>query len=482
MGSGGGAGAETTTGLGDGGNGGGIVFISASTVTNSGSISSDGANGGTVTPSSNGSGGGGGSGGSILIRASSMTLGTSLVSASAGSGGGGTKTGGAGGTGRIRLDYDTASGTTSPAVGYIGSLSAPSLLVNRTHSTGDILSLQYIGTEKFKVDSSGNILSATGSLWKPLVDSTTALGIGNSAGTSFVSFDTQNSRVGIGTTGPGSTLTVIGNVGIGTSAAGASIQSNGGAIFWPTTASLSLASGTSLGTYGNIGVGTTTADYNLSVIGTGNFTGNVGIGGSLTVSSLSTFSGNLVPSVNDTYDLGSDSKRWKDAYLGPGTLHIGTSNTDEYTLSYDTTSNYLGFNVNGSGNAEVVMDSNGNLGVGTITPTSLLHLKGADPKLTLEDSTGGQVDFDIQATSSKLIFVQNNTPRLMGGFDDNGNLGIATTGPAVKLEITGGDAELVRLSSTNTTGSPKLTFYQGLTTERAFFQYQDADDSFDINT
>ncbi|MBI4079137.1 MAG: site-specific integrase [Candidatus Levybacteria bacterium] len=56
------------------------------------------------------------------------------------------------------------------------------------------------GTLKFYFDRSGNLTTANGSLWKPTSDSTTGLRIGNSSGTSFVTFDTSNSRVGIGTT------------------------------------------------------------------------------------------------------------------------------------------------------------------------------------------------------------------------------------------------------------------------------------------
>ncbi len=101
--------------------------------------------------------------------------------------------------------------------------------------------------------------------------------------------------------------------------------------------------------------------------------------------------GSLLPSANDTYDLGSDTYRWRDMYLGGETLHIGTSTSDEYTVGYNTTNNYLGFNVNGSGDPEVVMNSSGYIGIGTTSPGSVTPLGwqgGADSRI-LEVKTGG---------------------------------------------------------------------------------------------
>ncbi len=50
----------------------------------------------------------------------------------------------------------------------------------------------------------------------------------------------------------------------------------------------------------------------------------------------------IIPSVDDTYDLGSNTNRWRDLYLGPASLHIGESG-DEGILSFNTTSNAFQF-------------------------------------------------------------------------------------------------------------------------------------------
>ena len=53
------------------------------------------------------------------------------------------------------------------------------------------------------------------------------------------------------------------------------------------------------------------------------------------------FTGNVLPTTDDTYTLGDDTHRWADIFLGPSTAHIGTSTSDEGSLSYNTSTNVL---------------------------------------------------------------------------------------------------------------------------------------------
>ncbi len=130
---------------------------------------------------------------------------------------------------------------------------------------------------------------------------------------------TNDGRVGIGRTNPGSTLAlaVQGNVGIGVTTANSTLAISGNGVFGtgyagmagPTNGLLvqglvgigTTAPVASLSVAGNVGVGGTSAGaaYNFDVWGTGRLTGaltvdgNVGVGGSLNVSSLTTLSSNL---------------------------------------------------------------------------------------------------------------------------------------------------------------------------------------------
>lgn len=124
MGGGGGSGGTSSVGAGQtsgtGKEGGAIIFISAQSMTVTGSIVSNGVGGGNPTRDGLGAGGGGGAG-VILLKTQTGTLGTLLVTETPGPGGLGTGAGpiygGDGGIGRVHLDYSTSyTGITSPTL------------------------------------------------------------------------------------------------------------------------------------------------------------------------------------------------------------------------------------------------------------------------------------------------------------------------------------------------------------------------------
>ncbi len=99
-------------------------------------------------------------------------------------------------------------------------------------------------------------------------------------------------------------------------------------------------------------------------------------------------SGHLTPNVDDTYDLGSTTNRFRDLYLGPATLNIGTS-ADDYDISFDTAGvGSLVFNEAGEdddlrieGDTEAnlffVDASTDRIGIGLNNPTALLSIQAA---------------------------------------------------------------------------------------------------------
>jgi hypothetical protein len=68
-------------------------------------------------------------------------------------------------------------------------------------------------------------------------------------------------------------------------------------------------------------------------------TGDLGVGGDLTVAGAMTTDGHIIPSLHNTYDLGSTTKFWRDLYLSSGSLYINgiqVLSTDGTDLTFQT--------------------------------------------------------------------------------------------------------------------------------------------------
>ena len=203
---------------------------------------------------------------------------------------------------------------------------------------------------------------------------------------------------------------------------------------------------------GKIGIGTTNpGSYKLNVSGT------TYLGGATTVA------GNLVPSANDTYNLGSDAARWANIWLGAETIHVGTSDADEGEIGYTTSTNVMTFQSNGN---LALQATSGNVGVGTTNPLNKLHIEGAGgasagiymnsavPSATSSTlyNNGGTLYWNGSALASGLsgsgttnYVVKFTGTSSIGNstlFDNGTNVGIGTTNPGVKLEIASGSVRL----------------------------------------
>ena len=164
LGSGGGGSYQGGSLSGDGGDGGGIIIIFANSVNVSGSVESKGQDGQGYGTGSYQYGTGGGSGGSIYISASDLSIGTDLTNASFGLGkeppGAAPRDGGDGGVGRIRLDYNSLSGTTYPTY-YEGTLSESTLdgnfISTAINTTQNITSITNVTWTESGTDANNNI-------------------------------------------------------------------------------------------------------------------------------------------------------------------------------------------------------------------------------------------------------------------------------------------------------------------------------------
>jgi hypothetical protein len=115
----------------------------------------------------------------------------------------------------------------------------------------------------------------------------------------------------------------------------------------------------------------------------GELTGNAGFSfdqtsGNLSVPGSGLFTGNLLPSANVTYDLGSSTQRWKDLYLANNTIYLGNSTISGANGNIELTNSGGGtFTVAGNstvstlenGNSSVSINANANITV-SVTGTS----------------------------------------------------------------------------------------------------------------
>ena len=127
----------------------------------------------------------------------------------------------------------------------------------------------------------------------------------------------------------------------------------------------------------------------------------------------------------------------------------------------------------GAGNETLLLDASGNVGIGTGSPSALLHLKstatGATPSLIFENTNNAQgmnIDYwnNAGAVQSRInydegagawSFIPNtstNNSALYIAY--NGNVGIGTSSPATGLHVSGGNNLASSLTLQNTAPNP----------------------------
>ena len=120
---------------------------------------------------------------------------------------------------------------------------------------------------------------------------------------------------------------------------------------------------------------------------------------------LSAVAQNIVPSADDTYDLGSATHRWRDLYLGPGSLYINNKKviSDESNTMEFKTDNDQSLTVKTSGTGVLTLQSDT-----TVNFAANLQM-AAGKKIT--DVSGTAVTFGdkIDMDSNKIVNVSNPT-------------------------------------------------------------------------
>ena len=242
-------------------------------------------------------------------------------------------------------------------------------------------------------------------------------------------------NVGIGTTSPSAKLVVQGtagnlyidDLGAGYNYYDASNVHN----FRNTSGTSRLYINTSTG---NVGIGTTSPTHKLQVVGNGAFNSTLG------VQDPDVSSNGLLQLLHDS----TGSSIYSNPASSNGStvvLRLGINNSEKMRIA-----------------------NNGNVGIGTTSPESLLHLESASgPALQIKNTTNN-VTFKVYSQGNNthlanvsdhdLFIDTNNTARIIVKY--SGKVGIGTTSPDAKLDIINSSlSTMFRLSNTEANSTNK---------------------------
>jgi len=180
-----------------------------------------------------------------------------------------------------------------------------------------------------------------------------------------------------------------------------------------------------------------------------------------------TVGGNIVPSVDNTYDLGSPTQMWKDIYVGPGSLYVNGQKVlqDEsgaIVVSADINEN-LGLRTSGSGNIEFDPTGTGVVNVkGPLVMESGANISSADGnginfsntvKVDSIASKTADTDLSLSGNGTGKVYLNDNA-EVNGNLVVGGNLTVSGTTTTVNSETISLADNIIDLNSNFTTGTP----------------------------
>lgn len=170
------------------------------------------------------------------------------------------------------------------------------------------------------------------------------------------------------------------------------------------------------------------------------------VSGNLAVPGNGTFTGNILPSANVTYNLGSPTQRWQDLYLSNNTIFLGESSISASTGNI-VLSSAGGATLEVTGNANVTNIINGNSNISVNANGNVTTSVAGIANVMVVSNSGATVSGNIATTGIKTdnIYYANGSPYNFGGDPGGANTQLQFN----NNETFGGSANLTFNSSTN---------------------------------